>query len=721
MQKALLWLLALAGLALPLPASSDGTWDPVHLCGGWVNDIAEDPDGRLLAAVAFGGIYRSADAGESWQQIYTGDLAFDPRCVATDTTGTIFVGSEGQNGVGFLRSTDQGVTWAVVNNSLASKLVIDLEVAPNAAIWACTYGSGLYQSTDGGTTFSATDALPASYPTFVKSGPAGVLFAGVQFATANLYRSTDEGATWEPSDTGISGDVLDVSDPTGDTMYATDGNAVYKSTDGGGSWTALGGASAGPGYRSVAALPGDLVYASHFAGVIAGGKVYRSADGGDDWEEDPGLSGYPVDRFYISSEPRLYLEGQGPGVLRRDDPAGWEQKSHGMFNVFISALAADEGAGRVYAGTRHIGVHVSTDAGTTWQRAGSGIPVYEGINALCVNVGGTVFGSGPYGGVYRSTDQGGTWDNVHFVPATAMACNEQGHVFAGYASQVWRSTDGGDSWTPGSLPTVQFVADLAALGNTVFAATGAPGGFGSKGVYRSTDGGATWAEYNNGLTDLDVTTIAVDPVAESPCRVTAGTKGSRIFDLDESQAWVQNLTVPAVDVVKVRKKSTRTVVEEGFLRAIFDEISCDWQERTRPARGALSDFLQYRPGGGGVAGGEPDAVAFAGTAGHGLWREAVASSGVGAGGAPADGLLRSLGQNPAGGPVRLGFDLVRPGFVRLQVFDARGAAVATLVEGWREAGRHEAAWSAAGVPSGVYFSRLFVDGAVRTRKLVVRH
>jgi subtilisin-like proprotein convertase family protein len=99
---------------------------------------------------------------------------------------------------------------------------------------------------------------------------------------------------------------------------------------------------------------------------------------------------------------------------------------------------------------------------------------------------------------------------------------------------------------------------------------------------------------------------------------------------------------------------------------------------------------------------------------------------VGVAGAAAPTPLR-LGANvpnPFNPATRIAFDLPQPGPVRLMVFDVRGAAVATLVEGRLGAGRHTAVWTgrdAGGRPvgSGIYFYRLEAQGTTLTRRMVL--
>jgi cytochrome c peroxidase len=64
------------------------------------------------------------------------------------------------------------------------------------------------------------------------------------------------------------------------------------------------------------------------------------------------------------------------------------------------------------------------------------------------------------------------------------------------------------------------------------------------------------------------------------------------------------------------------------------------------------------------------------------------------------------GPNPFNPTAMLSYTLAEAGPVRLQVFDIQGRRVATLVDGWRAAGHHQALFAADDLSSGVYFARL---------------
>jgi hypothetical protein len=75
--------------------------------------------------------------------------------------------------------------------------------------------------------------------------------------------------------------------------------------------------------------------------------------------------------------------------------------------------------------------------------------------------------------------------------------------------------------------------------------------------------------------------------------------------------------------------------------------------------------------------------------------------------------------NPFGAATRLAFTLDRGTDVTLVVYDVRGREVARLVEGWLEAGAHEARFDASALPSGLYLYRLQAGAEVQTGRLTV--
>ena len=260
-----------------------------------------------------------------------------------------------------------------------------------------------------------------------------------------------------------------------------------------------------------------------FAGTSHG--VFRSSDGGETWtQKNQGLRDTGIRALAISpifERDRTLFACVEPGLFRSLDAGDTWQSVHEWgcgsgFSGEGTALAlspAFETDSTLFAGNFR-----SSDGGETWQRllisaqALAFSPEYDRDNTLFVGLGDRVF---------RSTDGGDTWEQVHaasfsstLVEALAVspAFDKDNTLFAGTSEGVYRSTDGGDTWQPVNegLANLRMVQALAvspafAKDNTLFAGTV------DRGVFRSDDRGESWERVGQGLKKTNVTTLAISP------------------------------------------------------------------------------------------------------------------------------------------------------------------------------------------------------------------
>src|SRR5262249_26464013 len=133
--------------------------------------------------------------------------------------------------------------------------------------------------------------------------------------------------------------------------------------------------------------------------------------------------------------------------------------------------------------------------------------------------------AGTYGGVFKSTDGGATWTvtglaktNVNVLaidplhPSVLYAGTTGAYPESPGFRGLFKSTDSGTSWSPindGLSDVLDLRVPVNALvldpshANVLYAATS------GNGVFKSSDGGATWAPFNDELTNLDVRVLAV--------------------------------------------------------------------------------------------------------------------------------------------------------------------------------------------------------------------
>jgi photosystem II stability/assembly factor-like uncharacterized protein len=246
----------------------------------------------------------------------------------------------------------------------------------------------------------------------------------------------------------------------------------------------------------------------------------------------------------IASQPFTYLMGTAGGGVWETTDAGvsWTNVSDGFFkSASVGAIAiAPSDANVIYVGMgeatarantlhRGDGIYKSTDGGKTWTHVGldkvdevSRIVVDpHDANVVYVAAQGPLYAPSQDRGVFRSIDGGATWKRVLFTGETngpadlAMDPKNPKVLYAamwdhlrspweirafGPGSGLYRSSDGGESWTKlaGGLPAATGKLSVSATSdpNIVYAlvATQTPA---QSGLYRSDDAGKTWALINS--------------------------------------------------------------------------------------------------------------------------------------------------------------------------------------------------------------------------------
>lgn len=276
------------------------------------------------------GLYRSRDGGKTWTHLGLRDaqqipqIAVDPRDpkrLYVAVMGHPFGPNEER---GLYRSTDGGETLQKVlyvgPDVGASDVVIDPSNPRHilAALWESRQapwengvftgpGSGLYASNDGGTTWKRIDrGLPG---TAEKLGRIGITFAPSRptrvYATVQagkrggIYRSEDGGESWtcvHPDDRVTERDVdtaeIRVDPKNPDTVFKPD-IVTWKSSDGGKTFTALRGAPGGDDYQKIwidPQRPEVMLLASDQGAVVTvnGGRSWSS------WYNQPTAQLYHV-------------------------------------------------------------------------------------------------------------------------------------------------------------------------------------------------------------------------------------------------------------------------------------------------------------------------------------------------------------------------------------------------------------------------------------------
>ena len=264
--------------------------------------------------------------------------------------------------------------WVLMNTGLTSTSVVSFAIDPTntQTIYAGTYDSGVFKSTNGGTSWSAINTGltnlnvnslvidPTNTSTIYVGAHAGIHNDGV-------FKSTNGGTNW--TNTGLTDTGVDslVIDPTNtQTIYAgTYGSGVLKSTDGGTNWTNTGLTSSIVSRLAIDPTNTQTIYAGTSDGV------YKSTDGGENWTKMNIESPHYIPSLAIDpTNTQVIYAGTSNGVFKSTD-GGLSWTKTGLTNPSVECFAIDPTNSQiVYAGTWDSGVFKSTDGGTNWTDIG---------------------------------------------------------------------------------------------------------------------------------------------------------------------------------------------------------------------------------------------------------------------------------------------------------------------------------------------------------------
>ncbi|MGH3370384.1 MAG: WD40/YVTN/BNR-like repeat-containing protein, partial [Nocardioidaceae bacterium] len=585
------------------PELADAPWTlmgPTNI-GGRVSDVGVSViDGivnpPVYAATASGGVWWSIDFGTTWEYRWDPSLTQALGAIAVDGT-TIYAGTGEVNpgggsvtwgGTGVYRSVNAGETWQQVGlptSGAIGRIAIDPKdskrvfVAAAGNLFVPGGERGLYRSTDRGETWELV--LPGDNPT------TGATDVSIDPANPNNILA----ATWDHQRL-----------PT-HRRYAGPGSGVYLSKDGGTTWTpaTLPGAPAPEqlGRIGVAFAPSDPTRAyAIIANNLAGGAVgvWRSNDGGTTWAKTPATPGSlsqssfgwwfgrifvdPADKNHVFVPGVSLVESTNGGDSFVATAAGLHADQHGMAwdpavdgRVYLGndggmyrSDASGAGASWIPAAvqgwTQHYSVDISEqnpnhvvsglqDNGCNRNYAGGNVghPLVWHPFALCGDGlqtlispadAGVAYGCSQYGSCQRGTAGGvaaqgigsttsqrrNWWTPLQFDPNNPSVMYYGGNILN-------RSTNGGANWTaispdlttdpeqldPGTYKNYGNITTVAAAksnGNVIY--VGTDDGL----LWRTTDLGANWTpledpddpntpEDENDLPGTWVTRVAVDP------------------------------------------------------------------------------------------------------------------------------------------------------------------------------------------------------------------
>lgn len=282
------------------------------------------PGGKLISALGDVGGFRHDDLNAQPKDSLSGPRIWSTTGIdfaQSKPTVVVRVGNNGESNENGAYSADGGVSWkpfAGAPVSGASGGTVAISADGNTVVWTAS-GQLPHVSTDQGTTWTASSGLPSGAPVVADRATATTFYS---LSRGTLFASTDGGRTFTARATGLpDGTVKPAPGATGD-LWLTHGGGIQHSTDGGASFTKVGGVQSASGIGFGKAAPGARYPALYVIGTVNGvSGIFRSVDGGaawkrvnDDLHQFGGFGG-----SVITGDPdvygRVYVGTNGRGVL----------------------------------------------------------------------------------------------------------------------------------------------------------------------------------------------------------------------------------------------------------------------------------------------------------------------------------------------------------------------------------------------------------------------
>lgn len=345
------------------------------------------------------------------------------------------------------QASHQQARWQQANGP-DTGYVLSLQ-AKGETVFAGTSG-GIFVSRNAGRNWSYVEQGPDSYNFRINAVGNVLLAADGQARIASLWRSTNNGRSWEASDNGL---------PHGIGVYtiAASGSTAVAHTN--------------------------------------EGKLYRSLDQGMNWEAVAFPQPIPFPNF--ASLGGTLLMGSNIGLfISNDNAATWQEAALNLPQGVVGNWPGVIG-NRIFVGTTGAGVLISDDLGQTWHASNQGLPANSTVSGLDT-IGSSIYARTETGDLYESLNRGASWELRHSEFSLNLGVgnfvSSGGVILAATSDGVMRSSDHGRTWRRSSTGLRAAESyDQETIGRHWFV-TSWGGGF-----WRSSDQGKSWKQINEGI------------------------------------------------------------------------------------------------------------------------------------------------------------------------------------------------------------------------------
>ena len=671
-----------------------------------------------IAVGNFGAVLRTSDGGESWN-LYNSNFINDIYSVAISDANNIFaVGSDGI----IIKTTNSGLLWQKIsigiNDTLKSVYFYDSNTG-----YITGYNGRIFKTTNGGSNWieqssGTTIKLNCVYFTDSEKG-----FIG---GNGKILKTTNGGINWTVADFGSNINSFSFINANTGFLVGSVNNGVKdfrRTTNGGNTWLFHN----TPGTKAF----NDIMFVNSSTGFAAGNEntFLKTTNSGLNWVLDNTISSqyFALNSVYfLCSGVGLLCGTYGTLFKSTDFGNNWTLTSpSGTFENLYSVDFPSQNTGYVLNYPNYTGSSFfkTINGGSNWFKINTSINIFQ-VSFPNENTG---YAKARDFSFYKSQNGGITWNelvtpsdstiNFQFVDAnTGFIMN----TF--YPQELNKTTNGGVNWTsysfyPDYIYNFQFPShDIGFI--TV--------GYDTVSLYKTTNTGVNW----NFVSDLIGDTINlgyrylyfIDEFNGFIFSEYWKSFQSRIYYLNKTTdggiSWRQ-VYMESVDPNIFNYSNLRLYFANnstGYLLGFKNKIlkSTDqgesWNEYLNPDRAI--NGIEFTDENTGYMVGEGGMIMK--TTNGGLVGVESFSSLV-----PSGFILNQNYPNPFNPSTVISYDLPYGDFVSLKVFDILGKEVLTLVNKKQTAGSYKVDFKAQGLPSGIYFYNLIVNGMSETKKMVL--
>jgi len=586
---------------------------PINV-GGRITDLAIHPSSpeTWYVGAASGGIYKTTNEGADWENIFTdapvisiGDVAIDPNNEDIIYAGTGEANSSSQSfiGNGMYKSVNAGESWEHIgleNSAYIGRIIVDYSnservfVAATGTLFSPNEERGIYRSDDGGLTWDrklfVTDSTAAIDLVQHPINP-NILYAtmwermrGREYRlsggySSGIYKSVDGGDTWDeltnglPYHDGVGRIGLAIAKSNPEVLYAfydqqPVGNysflGIFKTTDGGASWVQTNDGNITDMNSSFGWYFGQICVdpANENRVYAMGVALCRTENGGDSWQI---IADYGnMDEIHVDHHAMIIdeftgriVEGNDGGLYTSDDYGNnWDKINNIPLTQFYAIEMDFLNPERIYGGTQdNSTIRTMTGALDDWHVILGGDGFYCKVDHTNSNI---IFAESQWGNLHRSLN-GGNWfeyiadqmsnDRRNWSSPLSMHPVDPAVLYFG-TYRVWKTTNSGSYWdavsadlTDGdfgtSYHTVSTIAVNPNYPNVVIAGTD------DGNVHVSEDDGNSWSDVTAGLPNRWITRVAGDPFDMNTIYVTvSGFRWDESYphvfkSIDLGQNWIE--------------------------------------------------------------------------------------------------------------------------------------------------------------------------------------